>query len=635
MKSSPKVASSDGHLIYRLLAENSNDLISRHNTEGKCSYISPRCFQLLGYRPEELIGQNPCDFVHSDDVESLNMAFLSSMENNGYTTFVYRVRRKDNEYIWFKTLAKVIRDRKTHEVVEILCVSKDISKNKKYETDIIESEARFRSAFEFAPIGMALVSVKGRFMRVNRSLCIMLNCDEDHLIEERLIDFVHPEDSNQLTFKDIQQQIEQNAQAHFQTELRFFTRNNQVISTILSISLVKNREGQPLHYICHLQNITKRKATEEALANSERLYKAIVQTETELVCRFTKDGILSFVNDAYCHYFNQTPEDLLGATILLPIPEDDRIRIQKVLDGLTPENAVANLDFRIIINQEIHWHNWSFCGIFDEGSQEAIHVQAVGRDITKSKRNEQQLIKKTEELEVANKELESFSYSVSHDLRAPLRSIDGFSKILAEDYEQVLDDEGKRLLDIISENSKQMAELIDDLLAFSRVSRKEVEKTTFDLTEMVKGIVMEFKRLEENQTAEVKVAPMNHIKSDMAMLKQLWVNLISNALKFSQKSDPPTIEIGQMCKDEMYIYYIKDNGVGFDMRYVHKVFGVFQRLHRKEEFPGTGVGLAIVHRIVTKNKGKIWVESEPNKGTTFYFTLPPESIIHIPETSTL
>ena len=635
MKSNPKVISSDGRLIYRLLAENSNDLISRHTIQGKCSYISPRCFQLLGYRPEELIGENPCDFVHPDDVEALKMAFEASMDNNGYTTFVYRVKRKDNEYVWFKTLGKVIRDRETHEVVEILCVSKDISKNKKYETDIIESEARFRSAFEFAPIGMALVSVKGRFIRVNRSLCVMFNCNEDNLIEERLIDFVHPDDSAHLTFHDIQQQIEQTEQAHFQTELRLITSNQRMISAILSISLVKNREGQPLHYICHVQDITKRKATEEALANSECLYKAIVQTETELVCRFTKDGILSFVNNAYCRYFNQAAEDLLGATILLPIPEDDRLRIQQALDSLTPENAVANLEFRVVMNQEVHWHNWSFCGIFPEGDAEVIHIQAVGRDITKSKRNEQQLIKKTSELEVANKELEAFSYSVSHDLRAPLRSIDGFAKILAEDYGGVLDEEGKRLLDIISENSKQMAELIDDLLAFSRVSRKEVEKTVFSMTEMVKGIVMEFKRLEENQAAEVLIKPMNQIKSDMAMLKQLWVNLISNALKFSQKSDAPTIEIGQTLQDDTYIYYIKDNGVGFDMRYVHKVFGVFQRLHRKEEFPGTGVGLAIVHRIVTKNKGRIWVESEPNKGTVFYFTLPPESIMSIPEASNL
>lgn len=626
MKPSLKVEDNDGRLIYRLLAENSNDLISRHTAKGECSYISPRCFQLLGYRPEELIGKKPCDFVHPDDAKSLRVSFEASLENEGYTTFVYRMRRKDQEYVWFKTLSKAIRDNKTLEVTETLCVSKDISKNKKYETDIIESEARFRGAFEFAPIGMALVSTKGRFIRVNKSLCSMLHCDEDHLIEELLNTFVHPEDKS-LTFGDIQQQIEQSTEGYFQTEIRFLARDQQIISTILSVSLVKNREQQLSHYICHVQNITKRKATEEALFNSERLYKAIVQTETELVCRFSKDGVLTFVNDAYCRYFKRSIGELLGATILPPIPEEDRKKISQLLGGITPDNAMANLDFRIVLDQEIYWHNWSFCGIFDQDSGELIRYQAVGRDITENKRNEQQLIKKTKELETANRELEAFSYSVSHDLRAPLRSIDGFSKILAEDYDQVLDDEGKRLLGIISENSKQMAELIDDLLAFSRVSRKEVEKVPFDMTDLVNSILIEFKRLPENRSAEIVVKPMNHIKSDKAMLRQLWVNLLSNAIKFSQNQLPPRIEIGQIEENGEDIYYIRDNGVGFDMRYAHKVFGVFQRLHRREEFPGTGVGLAIVHRIVSKNKGKIWVDSIPNQGTAFYFTFPGESIV--------
>ncbi|EAY31406.1 PAS domain S-box protein [Microscilla marina] len=626
MKSSLQEGENDGRLIYRLLADNSNDLISRHTITGECSYVSPRCFHLLGYRPEEMVGKMPCDLVHPDDLPSLKTKFDIAHQNEGYTTFVYRIRRKDHEFIWFKTLNKVIRDAKNHEIKEILCVSKDISKNKKYETDIIESEARFRRAFEFAPIGMALVDIHGRLIRVNRSLCKMLNANEDELIEEMLYNFVHPKEGH-LSFAAIQQHIEQSEQEHYQTELRLLTQKQGVVSAILSMSLVKNRENAPLHYICHLQNITKRKQTEEALLNSERLYRAIVQTETELVCRFTTDGQLTFVNDAYCHYFKKTCDELVGTTLLPPIPEEDRNKIEKAIKSITPENEIVNLDFRIVLNQEIHWHNWSFCGIFDQNSGQLMSYQAVGRDITRNKRNEQQLIKKTQELETANKEMESFSYSVSHDLRAPLRSIDGFSKILAEDYAEVLDEEGKRLLGIISDNSKQMAELIDDLLAFSRVSRKEVKKNTFDMSELVKEIIHDFTRLGEHTESQITVYPLNHIKSDMAMLKQLWINLISNALKFSKNSCPPMIEIGQKYINGTCAYYIKDNGVGFDMRYAHKVFGVFQRLHRKEEFAGTGVGLAIVHRIVTKNKGKIWVESVPNKGTQFYFTLPPESIV--------
>lgn len=626
MKPSLQEGENDGRLIYRLLADNSNDLISRHNINGVCTYVSPRCFHLLGYRPEEMVGRMPCDLVHPDDLPKLKKKFAIAHQNEGYTTFVYRIRRKDHEFIWFKTLHKVIKDAKTQEIIEILCVSKDISKNKKYETDIIESEARFRGAFEFAPIGMALVNTNGRLIRVNRSLCKMLSANEDELVEEPLHNFIHPSTAS-FNFAAIQQYIEQSDEGHYQTELCLLTQQQKTVSAILSISLVKNRENTPLHYICHLQNISKRKQTEEALLNSERLYKAIVQTETELVCRFTTKGQLTFVNNAYCRYFNKTYDDLVGTTLLPPIPEEDRNKIADLVATITPNNATVNLDFRIVLNQEVHWHNWSFCGIFDQHTGKLMSYQAVGRDITRNKRNEQQLIKKTEELENANKEMESFSYSVSHDLRAPLRSIDGFSKIIAEDYAEVLDAEGKRLLGVISDNSKQMAELIDDLLAFSRVSRKEVQKTTFDMSELVQGIIHEFTCLGEHASCQIKVQPLNHVKSDMAMLKQLWANLISNALKFSKNSQPPIIEIGQEQVDGDDVYYIKDNGVGFDMRYAHKVFGVFQRLHRKEEFAGTGVGLAIVHRIVTKNKGKIWVESTPNQGTKFSFTLPPESIV--------
>ncbi len=626
MKPSQKDGENDGRLIYRLLADNSNDLISRHDINGVCTYVSPRCFHLLGYRPEEMIGGMPCDLVHPDDLPALKTKFELAHQNEGYTTFVYRIRRKDHEFIWFKTLNKVIRDAKTLEVKEILCVSKDISKNKKYETDIIESEARFRRAFEFAPIGMALVDTNGRFIRVNRSLYKMLSAHEDDLIEEPLHHFIHSSTSH-FSFAAIQKSIEQSPEGHYQTELQLLTQKQEVVSAILSISLVRNRENAPLHYICHLQNITKRKQTEEALVNSERLYKAIVQTETELVCRFTAQGELTFVNDAYCRYFNQTYDQLLGSTLLPPIPEEDRKKIDQTLQTITSANATVNLEFRMVLNQEVHWHNWSFCGIFDQNTGKLMSYQAVGRDITRNKRNEQQLIKKTEELENANKEMESFSYSVSHDLRAPLRAIDGFSKILAEDYAEVLDGEGKRLLGIISDNSKQMAELIDDLLAFSRVSRKEVKKTTFDMSELVQGIIHEFTRLGEHAQCKITVQPLNHVRSDMAMLKQLWVNLISNALKFSKNSVPPMIEIGQEDVNGECAYYIKDNGVGFDTRYAHKVFGVFQRLHRKEEFAGTGVGLAIVHRIVTKNKGKVWVESVPNQGTKFSFTLPAKSIV--------
>jgi light-regulated signal transduction histidine kinase (bacteriophytochrome) len=217
--------------------------------------------------------------------------------------------------------------------------------------------------------------------------------------------------------------------------------------------------------------------------------------------------------------------------------------------------------------------------------------------------------------------MESFSYSVSHDLRAPLRAINGYARIIEEDYGTFFDDEGKRLLGEVHQNAQKMGILIDDLLAFSRLGRKDIEKSVIDMTELA-----EFAINEINQTtphhATIKIHPLHPVKADAALLQNVMINLLSNAIKYSGKKEKPFIEIKSEQNDEGLTYSIKDNGVGFDMEYAHKLFGVFQRLHSNDEFPGTGVGLAMVSRIIHKHRGKIWAKGEVNKGATFYFRLP-------------
>lgn len=225
------------------------------------------------------------------------------------------------------------------------------------------------------------------------------------------------------------------------------------------------------------------------------------------------------------------------------------------------------------------------------------------------------------QLEEVNKELESFSYSVSHDLRAPVRALVGFSKMLEEDYQGSLDDEGKRLLGIIRKNALKMGTLIDDLLEFSKMGRKEIKKTRVEVQPMVKSISDEIVDVNK-YNAEVIINPLTPVQADQALLTQVWINLISNALKYSAKKEQPKVEVGSYTDKNEIIYYVKDNGAGFDMEYADKLFGVFQRLHKANEFEGTGVGLAIVHRIVTKHGGRVWAEAKPNEGAIFSFALP-------------
>lgn len=231
------------------------------------------------------------------------------------------------------------------------------------------------------------------------------------------------------------------------------------------------------------------------------------------------------------------------------------------------------------------------------------------------------LEKKNEELEYSNKELESFSYSVSHDLRTPLRALDGYCKILQEDYAQISDAERERIIGKIRYNAKKMGTLVDDLIAFSRLGKKEIKKSKINMNEMVEMVLSELNDSLSHKAA-IKLENLLPANADKSLLQQVWINLISNAVKYSSKKEKPEVKIGSVESENEVKYYIKDNGAGFNMEYVSKLFGVFQRLHSENEFQGTGIGLAIVHRIIEKHGGKIWAEGKENEGATFYFTLP-------------
>jgi len=303
---------------------------------------------------------------------------------------------------------------------------------------------------------------------------------------------------------------------------------------------------------------------------------------------------------------------------------------------------------------------WNSANIIDLEGKKIITTIAQGQDITERKHSQEEISRlstelekkvaqRTEELrttqmallnvvddvnsgagklaavnqslEAANRELEAFSYSVSHDLRAPLRSIDGFSQALLEDYADKLDDEGRNYLERVRRATQHMARLIDDMLKLSRVTRADFKRETVDLSRMVTDIVQRTVKNDPNRKVDIRVQDGLSGLGDHNLLEIALVNLIDNAWKFTGKTPHPEIEFGAKTKDEKTIFFIRDNGVGFDMAYADKLFGTFQRLHTMEEFPGTGVGLATVRRIITRHDGEVWAESAIGKGTTFFFTL--------------
>ena len=259
-----------------------------------------------------------------------------------------------------------------------------------------------------------------------------------------------------------------------------------------------------------------------------------------------------------------------------------------------------------------------------------ISVLETNNDITERKRGEEEirqlnleLGKRTTELEAINKELEAFAYSISHDLRAPLRHMVGFTELLQKSASSMVDDKGRRYMMMILESAKRMGTLIDDLLAFSRIGRAETRETLVSVEQLVKEVQSEIRQETEGRNINWRIGPLPDLYGDRSMLKLALVNLISNAVKFTRRRPTPEIEIG--CTDKRtngVVLFIKDNGVGFDMKYVNKLFGVFQRLHRAEEFEGTGIGLATVQRIIHRHGGQVWAEGQVGAGATFYFSLP-------------
>jgi signal transduction histidine kinase len=235
---------------------------------------------------------------------------------------------------------------------------------------------------------------------------------------------------------------------------------------------------------------------------------------------------------------------------------------------------------------------------------------------------EQKVSARTAQLESVNKELEGFSYSISHDLRAPLRAIIGFTSILEEDYSNKLDDEAKRITSVIKNNTIKMGQLIDDLLTFSRMGRQEMLKTSIDMMAMVNEVRATLAMQYDTAKTQWAIQPLSQVNANANMIRQVWVNLVSNAIKYSGNREVPHIEIGSFSKDKQTVFFVKDNGVGFDQQYGDKLFKVFQRLHGAEEFEGTGIGLALVEKIISRQGGYVWAEAEVDKGACFYFSLP-------------
>ncbi len=471
--------------------------------------------------------------------------------------------------------------------------------------------------YDQAPCGYHTLAPDGAFFRVNETFLRWLGYGREDLLGRRKFSELLTAASRKefdaallrLEREDILQDL----------ELELVRKDGTVLPVLLNGAAVRDADGRLLRSRLTTFDITERKRAQEEL---ERFFRLSV----DMLAVAGFDGFFKRLNPIWEKVLGWSQEELLARPFLDFVHPDDREATAAETAGLSGGTETISFNNRYLCaDGSYRWLLWD--AIPDVERQ---RIYAAARDVTEKKRSEEEIEKlnselrqRVAELAAVNQELEAFSYSVSHDLRAPLRHIDGFTRLLGRHTEAWLDARGRHYLDSIADSVRQMGNLIDELLAFSRLGRAEMRSASVDLEALARDAMGEVERDADGRDIRWIVGELPRVTGDASLLRQALINLLSNAVKYSSPRPVSRVEVGSLPGGgEEVVCYVRDNGVGFDMKYAHKLFGVFQRLHGAGEFEGTGIGLANVRRVIQRHGGRTWADGAVGGGATFYFSLP-------------
>lgn len=514
-------------------------------------------------------------------------------------------------------------------IAAFLLLRREIGKHALARNAAQAAAADVADLYNHAPCGYHSLDADGKIVRINDTELAMVGYNREEVVgRKRLPDLMAPEFA-QIWERNFRLFVDQGRLDD--REYEFCRKDGSTFIGSLSGVAVRDPAGKLLYSRSTMIDVSERRTIEDRLRETNAFLDAIVENIPSMIFLKHADSLkFARFNKAAEQVLGKKREDLIGKSDydFFPVEQADffTAKDREVLAGnevvdIGEERILTASGKRILHTRKISLRDaggrpWYLLGI----SEDITDRIKAREDIEKLNAA---LAQRANQLETANRELEGFTYSVSHDLRAPLRAIDGFARIFAEDYGGQVDDEGRRLLKVIQDNSQRMGMLIDDLLAFSRMGRNALATEAVDMNRLAEEAVKEIGSAHHGPAPELSIAKLPDAWGDTAMLRQVWLNLVSNAFKYSSTVPAPAIAISaEESADGTVTYCVRDNGAGFDMRYYDKLFNVFQRLHSAEEFPGTGVGLAIVQRIVSRHGGRAWARAAPNQGASFYFSLP-------------
>ncbi len=637
-KKQAEQALKDAERKFRSLVEQSLVGIYIIDNE-KFIYVNPRFAAIFGYDEDEFLNQlHVLDIVHPDDLELVknNIEKRIRGEIPG-VRYIFKGRKKDGTSVFIEAHGVQAEYRGKKVIIGALL---DITDRIRNEEKLKESEARLREAQRIARIGHWEMDIASQKLRWSEEIARIHDLPESQLelnAEEVMKEFVHPDDVAMLRrhMDDVL-----SGEGFRPIEFRIRTRNGTEKIISLQGKVIRDKQGKPVRVVGTLQDVTVLKLTELALQEKNQFYEAVIEKAAEGICVFEFD---QESGDVEFNVWNRRLAEITGYNVgeiegqewykkLFPDEHAKDVvleRLRRLRSGEELVNAECDIrrkdgDYRAV--------SISTSLITTRGRQQIL---AMIHDRTEEKRAqselerlnaelEQRVQERTAQLRALNRELEAFSYSVSHDLKSPLRAIDGFSQALLEDYPEQLDETGRMYLNRMRAACVRMGSLIEDLLRLSRITRADLNLQKVDLSHIARQIARELQRSDPERDVIFEIADGAVAVGDEQLLRIAMENLISNSWKFTRNTAKAKIEFGYRQEGRETVFYVKDNGAGFDMRYVHKLFGAFQRLHSPSEFEGSGVGLATVQRIIHRHGGRIWAEGRPGKGATFYFTIKGE-----------